>query len=814
MRSFKIAVLACITLLLGHSEGRAQRITAGSWALLHTTEVSNEAATKIIPLPAAVRSKAIRLHLKSGGLALKRVRVMYGAGQVHFEDRTISLVAGERTKPIDAREEERIVGSIALSIDQTKSAANSTLEVWVLTLESPAQRPPASTAATSSKSNPSSAAKGGGGPGASPVTVSPTTGPIAATPTAPVPATAAPGSQLPGGAVLFGVQNVGFLRDRDAIRVGANLGQFDRIQLRVLDNDVFINEIDVVYVDGTSTRLVVNADIKQNTRTRWLDTNGTKFIKEINMNYRSRPSLKGQARMEVYGQISEGWLGPNGRGRQFNEGWVLLGAQSAGRFLRTEVDRIEVGRNEGSFRRIRVTVKERALVFDELRVIYGNGEEEVIRVNATIAANSTFGPVDLKDGNRVIREIRARYRSAIYDAKAVGRSAAIVEIWAQNGGGSSASSPSKEPSQHSSPVAPALPSKSDEPFARVPILFGTNRQREEPILKNNRRIAVFSGLQGNGLTLGRAVVTVPTPKDPEKRRAPGTVSRPMAFTIVGFRVAMRPEDPTRDFTIESVDVQDPASFSGALKLEMSKAKAFGGQAFVFVHGFNVSFDDALFRAAQISHDIGFDGASLVFSWPSKGGLLEYAYDQRQAREAQEPLREFIELVSREQGITKLNFIAHSMGNDPLLEVLSSIAAAGRRPGEPKINEVILAAPDVPVSTFRRLTTRIVPLVSGGLTLYASSTDKALIASRQVDSTLKAGFVTSSSPTIVEGVQSIDVSKASTGFFSLNHSSFADRRHVLMDIGMILKTGTRPPEVRAPAIWEKVERGKYWRYAPN
>jgi hypothetical protein len=231
---------------------------------------------------------------------------------------------------------------------------------------------------------------------------------------------------------LFGVQNVGFIRDRDVIRVGANLGQFDRVQLRVLENDVFINELDVVYVDGTSQKLVVNSDVKQNTRTRWLDITGTKFIKEINMNYRSRPNIRGQARIEVYGQIAEGWLGPNGRGRQFNEGWVLLGAQTAGRFLRAEIDRIDVGRNEGLFKRIRVTVKDRALVFDELRVVYGNGEEEVIPVKTTVAANSTFGPVDLKGGNRVIKELRARYRSAIVDAKAVGRGAAVVEIWAQH----------------------------------------------------------------------------------------------------------------------------------------------------------------------------------------------------------------------------------------------------------------------------------------------------------------------------------------------------------------------------------------------
>lgn len=238
-------------------------------------------------------------------------------------------------------------------------------------------------------------------------------------------------TQLPGGAVLFGVQNIGFVRDRDLIIVGENLGQFDRVQLRVLENSVHINDLEIVYVDSTKLNLVINSSVEQNTRTRWLDIGGTKFIKEINVSYRSRPGFKGQARIEVYGQFAQGWLGANGRGRQYNEGWVLLGAQTAGRFLRTEIDRIEVGRNEGLFKSIRVTVKDRALVFDELHVVYGNGAEEVIPIKTIVAANSTFGPVALKGGNLAIRELRGRYRSAIVDAKAVGRGAAVVEIWAR-----------------------------------------------------------------------------------------------------------------------------------------------------------------------------------------------------------------------------------------------------------------------------------------------------------------------------------------------------------------------------------------------
>lgn len=397
------------------------------WTKMGSFDADLSRGSAVVDLERAKGSfKAFRVNVIEGEAKLINVQVRYLNGQAHNERRTINLLRNERTKAIDQRAEERFVDGATVCFENGQKG-QAKFEIFGLQSRkgASAARPAVKTALTWPAACPS-------GPGATPVAQKPTTGPIPATPTAPVAQTAPAGSVLPGGAVLFGVQNVGFLRDRDVIRVGANLGQFDRIQLRILDNDVYINELDVNYVDGTSQKLVVNSDIKQNTRTTWLNITGTKFIKDINMNYRSRANFKGQARIEVYGQIAEGWLGPNGRGRQFNEGWVLLAAQTAGRFLRAEVDRIEVGRNEGLFKRVRITVKDRALVFDEMRIVYGNGEEEVIPVKTTVAANSTFGPVDLKGGNRVIKEIRARYRSAIVDAKAVGRGAAVVEIWGQH----------------------------------------------------------------------------------------------------------------------------------------------------------------------------------------------------------------------------------------------------------------------------------------------------------------------------------------------------------------------------------------------
>ena len=116
-----------------------------------------------------------------------------------------------------------------------------------------------------------------------------------------------------------------------------------------------------------------------------------------------------------------------------------------------------------------------------------------------------------------------------------------------------------------------------------------------------------------------------------------------------MRFSLRNEDLARDFTIFGVDVLDQATFVKQMQEQRHKSQRYKDQAFVFVHGFNVSFDDALFRAAQMTFDTGFDGVPFVFSWPSIAGLTGYILDRTRAQAAEDYLREFIELIERQSG---------------------------------------------------------------------------------------------------------------------------------------------------------------------
>ena len=371
--------------------------------------------------------KGIRVKNALGKLFdLQRVQVVYSDGSVHNEDRQIDMYSGERSRPINETPDSRFIDQI--NITQEPGPGRGRLQVIGIQDDEGRRmdRSGRGGGAYSSSLTTSSTQQ------ASRYPESGVSSDVPVKPTVPEPTQTAPGQATAGGDVLFGAQYVGFLTDRDVIRVGNEVGKFAKIRLRILDNDIHINELKVVYNNGESDTLAIDADIPKNSRTGWIDLRGDRFIKEIQMVYRSRPNFNGQARVEIFGKYAAGWLGPQGEGRKYNQGWVLLGAHTAG-FVGFDKDVIPVGSNEGGFRRVRVSVRDRAITLNEVKIVYSDGVEETIPVRTRVDAGGTYGPIDLKGERRQpIEHIEAKYRSRFFDASAKGKGSAIVEVWAQH----------------------------------------------------------------------------------------------------------------------------------------------------------------------------------------------------------------------------------------------------------------------------------------------------------------------------------------------------------------------------------------------
>lgn len=381
--------------------------------------------------------KGIRIKNKSGRLFdVQRVQIVYSDGSVHNEDRQIDMYEGERSRPINPTSESLFIDKV--NITQEPRRGRGRLQILGIQDREGARMSRYGNSYSDRGDRYAVREPRGSSTGVTRVEPRVPTPPretapaIETRPTGIGQIATTPGRPNSGGDVLFGAQYVGFGVDRDVIRVGNEIGKFDRIRLRVLDNDIYINEMKVIYSNGETDTLAVNANVPKNSRTNWIDLKGNRFIKEIQLVYRSKPSFRGQARIEVFGHYAPGWLGPRGEGRKYNQGWVLLGAQTAG-FVGFDKDVIPVGANEGGFKKMRVTVKDRAITLNEIRVIYTDGTDETIPVRTRVDAGGTYGPIDLKGGRRVaIDRIEAKYRSRFFDSSAKGKGSAIVEVWGQH----------------------------------------------------------------------------------------------------------------------------------------------------------------------------------------------------------------------------------------------------------------------------------------------------------------------------------------------------------------------------------------------
>src|SRR4029078_4935615 len=101
----------------------------------------------------------------------------------------------------------------------------------------------------------------------------------------------------------LGCQKVGFLVDRDVIRVGRREGTFKAIRLEGAGNAVYMNDLKVVYGNGVPDDIQVRSEIRDGGQTRPLDLKGRgeRVIDRIEMTYRAKPNFKGSAKVCVEG---------------------------------------------------------------------------------------------------------------------------------------------------------------------------------------------------------------------------------------------------------------------------------------------------------------------------------------------------------------------------------------------------------------------------------------------------------------------------------------------------------------------------------
>jgi esterase/lipase superfamily enzyme len=231
-------------------------------------------------------------------------------------------------------------------------------------------------------------------------------------------------------------------------------------------------------------------------------------------------------------------------------------------------------------------------------------------------------------------------------------------------------------------------------------------------------------------------------------------------------------------------------------------------AFVFVHGFNVTFEDAARRTAQMAYDLQFDGVPVFFSWPSNGNLQSYTVDERNIEWAEPDLKAFLADFLKNSKADNVYVIGHSMGTRALTR---SIAAIGSE--DPKalsrLKGIILAAPDIDAVVFKKDIVPKLMAAKRNVTMYASSNDRALQASKEIHGYPRAGQ-TGAGLVIVSGMDTIDASSQDTSL--IGHSYYGDKRSIISDMYYLFKAQL-PASQRSGLASAGKAPDLYWMFRP-
>lgn len=230
-------------------------------------------------------------------------------------------------------------------------------------------------------------------------------------------------------------------------------------------------------------------------------------------------------------------------------------------------------------------------------------------------------------------------------------------------------------------------------------------------------------------------------------------------------------------------------------------------AFVFIHGLNVTYSEAMLCAGQIARDIEYGGLVTAFSWGSEGSVLDYLSDGDTVQLAIPKLVEFLAKLRVDAGVETFHLVAHSMGCRALLGALQE-SSWWNAPKTP-VAEAVFAAPDVDATQYRQ-SLAAMPRNAGRYTLYASARDWAIVLSRSIRNNYSRAGDGGANILVMNGVETVDATDAGEYLFSLGHSYIADKRKILLDLLNVL----RGKQMTRSGLEERPHKmGKYWVLVP-
>lgn len=139
-------------------------------------------------------------------------------------------------------------------------------------------------------------------------------------------------------------------------------------------------------------------------------------------------------------------------------------------------------------------------------------------------------------------------------------------------------------------------------------------------------------------------------------------------------------------------------------------------------------------------------------------------------------------------------------------VINALITLKRKKHLPAVNELVFAAPDIDNQVFAQKAPAVRAKCER-ITLYASSKDRALAASRALHAFPRAGESGPNMVILPDLLDTIDASAVDTDL--LGHSYYGDNRSILGDIYNLVKGRSAPPRFGLQQM--ESPKGRYWAF---
>ena len=160
-----------------------------------------------------------------------------------------------------------------------------------------------------------------------------------------------------------------------------------------------------------------------------------------------------------------------------------------------------------------------------------------------------------------------------------------------------------------------------------------------------------------------------------------------------------------------------------------------GKVAIYIHGYNVAFEQSCRDAALLQERVGLEGRLLLFIWPSDGNAASYLRDVGDIEWSVVPLRDLLVTLVDRFGPQNIDLIGHSLGAKGVVDAVSAFGEVRGR--DVMLGHLILIAPDLDSDIFVRDFATFGELASA-VTVYVSAQDRALRTSRNVRNEPRVG----------------------------------------------------------------------------